>query len=179
MGEDPRDVEQRIENTRERMGDTVEALSAKADVPGRVKGYMEDKKDAVTSKVSDAKEKVTGAAGSVGENGSHAAGQAAQAARKSAGIAKENPLGLAIGSVAAGFLLGMALPTSRIEDEHLGPLLTRSRTRHGTSEARPSSTARSSHRPQPKPRRKPAKSTPATSRRASANLLGTVEQARS
>ena len=65
MGEDPRDVEQRIENTRERMGDTVEALSAKADVPGRVKGYMEDKKDAVTSKVSDAKEKVTGAAGSV------------------------------------------------------------------------------------------------------------------
>ena len=116
MGEDPRDVEQRIENTRERMGDTVEALSAKADVPGRVKGYMEDKKDAVTSKVSDAKEKVTGAAGSVGDNGSHAAGQAAQAARKSAGIAKENPLGLAsrfaevrlevAGVLFAGFLRG-------------------------------------------------------------------------
>ena len=122
MGEDPRDVEQRIENTRERMGDTVDALSAKADVPGRVKGYVEDKKDAVTSKVSDAKQKVTGAAGSVGDNGSHAAGQAAQAARKGAGIAKENPLGLAIGSIAAGFLLGMALPTSRIEDEHLGPI---------------------------------------------------------
>ena len=118
MGEDPRDVEQRIENTRERMGDTVEALSAKADVPGRVKGYMEDKKDAVTSKVSDAKQKVTGTAGSAGDNGS----QVTQAARKSAGIVKENPLGLAIGSVAAGFLLGMALPTSRIEDEHLGAL---------------------------------------------------------
>jgi len=122
MGEDPRDVEQRIENTRERMGDTVEALSAKADVPGRVKGYVDDKKDAVTSKVSDAKQKVTGTAGSAGDNGSHAAGQAAQAARKSAGIVKENPLGLAIGSIAAGFLLGMALPTSRIENEHLGPL---------------------------------------------------------
>jgi hypothetical protein len=39
------------------MGDTVEALSAKADVPGRVKGYVEDKKDAVTSKVSRAKER--------------------------------------------------------------------------------------------------------------------------
>ena len=41
---------------------------------------------------------------------------------KSAGIVKENPLGLAIGSVAVGFLVGMALPTSRIEDERLGPL---------------------------------------------------------
>ena len=70
MGEDPRDVEQRIENTSERMGDAVEALSAKADVPGRVKGYVEDKKDAVTSKVSGAKEKVTGAAGSTGDGGS-------------------------------------------------------------------------------------------------------------
>ena len=118
MGEDPRDVEQRIENTRERMGDTVDALSAKADVPGRVKGYVEDKKDAVTSKVSGAKEKVTGITGSTGDNAS----QVAQAARKSAGIVKENPLGLAIGSVAAGFLLGMALPTSRIEDERLGPM---------------------------------------------------------
>jgi hypothetical protein len=118
MGEDPRDVEQRIENTRERMGDTVEALSAKADVPGRVKGYVEDKKDAVTSKVSGAKEKVTGASGSTGDSGS----QVAQAARKSAGIVKENPLGVAIGSIAAGFLLGMSLPTSRIEDERLGPI---------------------------------------------------------
>jgi Protein of unknown function (DUF3618) len=118
MGEDPRDVEQRIENTRERMGDTVEALSAKADVPGRVKGYVEDKKDAVTSKVSGVKENVTGAAGSAGDDES----QAAQAARRSARIVKENPLGLAIGSIAAGFLLGMTLPTSRIEDERLGPI---------------------------------------------------------
>jgi hypothetical protein len=122
MGEDPRDVEQRIEDTRERMGDTVEALSAKADVPGRVKGYVEDKKDAVTGKVSDAKEKVTGTAGSTGDRGGQLAGDAARAARRSAGIVKENPLGLAIGSVAAGFLLGMSLPTSRLEDEHLGPL---------------------------------------------------------
>ena len=86
MGEDPRDVELRIEDTRERMGDTVEALSAKADVPGRVKGYVEDKKDAVTCKVSDAKEKVTGVAGSTGDSGGQVASQAAQAARKSAGI---------------------------------------------------------------------------------------------
>ena len=122
MGEDPRHVEQRIENTRERMGDTVDALSAKADVPGRVKGYVQDKKDAVTSKVSDAKDTVTGTARSTRDNGSQVAGQASQAARKSAGIVKENPLGLAVGSVAVGFLLGILLPTSRIENERLGPI---------------------------------------------------------
>jgi hypothetical protein len=122
MGEDPRDIEQRIETTRGQMGETVEALSAKADVPGRVKGYMGDKKGAVTSKVTGAKEKVTGAAGSATDSGSQLADQAGQTARKGAGIAKENPLGLAVGSVAAGFLVGMLLPTSRIEDERLGPI---------------------------------------------------------
>jgi Protein of unknown function (DUF3618) len=122
MGEDPRDIERRIDDTRERMGDTVEALSAKADVPGRVKGYVADKKDAVTSKVADAKDKVTGAAGSAAESGGQAAGQAGYAARKSAGMAKENPLGLAIGSVAVGFVVGMLLPTTEVENERLGPI---------------------------------------------------------
>jgi len=111
MGEDPREVEQRIEDTRERMGETVDALSAKADVPGRMKGYVEEKKEAVTSKITGARERVS-------DDGGQLAGQA----RKGAGIAKENPLGLAIGSVAAGFLIGMLLPESRVENERLGPI---------------------------------------------------------
>jgi hypothetical protein len=122
MGQDPRDIEQRIEATREQMGETVEALSAKADVPGRVKGYVGDKTDAVASKVTGAKEKVTGVAGSATDSGNQLAGQASQTVRTGAGIAKENPLGLAVGSVAAGFLVGMLLPTSRIEDERFGPI---------------------------------------------------------
>jgi hypothetical protein len=122
MGQVPRDIEQRIETTREQMGETVEALSAKADVPSRVKGYVGDKKDAVASKVTGAKEKGTGVAGSATDSGNQLAGQASQTARKGAGIAKENPLGLGVGSVAAGFLVGMLLPTSRIEDERLGPI---------------------------------------------------------
>jgi hypothetical protein len=40
--------------------------------------------------------------------------------RQGAGIAKENPLGLAVGAAAAGFLIGMALPSTQIEDEKLG-----------------------------------------------------------
>jgi gas vesicle protein len=35
---------------------------------------------------------------------------------------KENPLGLAIGGIAVGFLAGMLAPSSRVEDEKLGPM---------------------------------------------------------
>jgi gas vesicle protein len=38
------------------------------------------------------------------------------------GIAQENPLGLAIGAVAAGFLVGLAVPSSEVENEKLGPI---------------------------------------------------------
>ena len=37
-------------------------------------------------------------------------------------MAKENPLGLAIGAVAIGFLAGLAVPSTRVEDEKLGPM---------------------------------------------------------
>ena len=35
MGQDPAAIRQEIEQTRERMGDTVDALGYKADVPAR------------------------------------------------------------------------------------------------------------------------------------------------
>ena len=37
-------------------------------------------------------------------------------------MAQENPLGLAIGSIAAGFIVGLLLPSSRVEDQKLGPM---------------------------------------------------------
>jgi hypothetical protein len=45
-----------------------------------------------------------------------------QGARKAVGIAQENPLGLALGSVAVGFVAGLLLPSTRVEDEKLGPM---------------------------------------------------------
>jgi len=36
------------------------------------------------------------------------------------GISKENPLGLAIGGAAVGFLAGLLLPSTRVEDQKLG-----------------------------------------------------------
>ena len=122
MGQEPRDIEQQIEETRERMGDTVEALSAKADVPGRVRGYVSDKKDAVTSKLTGAKDAVAGGGSSMTSTGGDMAHGAADTARRGAGMAKDNPLGLAVGAVAAGFLIGTLLPSTDIENEKIGPM---------------------------------------------------------
>jgi len=122
VGQEPRDIEQQIEETRERMGDTVEALSAKADVPGRMRGYVSDKKDAVTSKLTGAKDAVAGSGSSMASTGGDMAHSATDTARRGAGIAKDNPLGLAVGAVAAGFLVGTLLPSTRIENEKLGPM---------------------------------------------------------
>ena len=43
-----------------------------------------------------------------------------QSARRAKGVAQENPLGLAIGSIAVGFIAGMLIPATRVEDEKLG-----------------------------------------------------------
>jgi gas vesicle protein len=114
MGQDPEVIRREIEETRERMGETVEALGYKADVPARTK-------EAVTGKVTSVKERITGAAGSVNES-TPSTGDVKQAARKGAGVAQENPLGLAIGSIAVGFLAGMLIPSTRVENEKLGPM---------------------------------------------------------
>ncbi len=47
MGKDSSEIRREIEQTRARMGDTVEALGYKADVPSRVKEAVHDKVDTV------------------------------------------------------------------------------------------------------------------------------------
>jgi len=107
MGEDPGTIRQDIEQTRTRMGDTVEALGYKTDVKTRAK-------NAISDKVGSAKQKVTGATPDSGE----VKGQA----RRVKGMAEENPLGLAIGAVAVGFVAGLLVPTTQVEDEKIGPI---------------------------------------------------------
>lgn len=101
MGEEPGEIRQEIEETRSRMGETVEALSYKTDVKQRVS----DKASALTSKVTGAvpdKESV------------QARGQ------RVAGMAEQNPLGLVIGSAAVGFVVGLLIPSTQVEDERVG-----------------------------------------------------------
>ena len=118
MGQDPDAIRREIEETRERMGETVGAIGYKADVPTRAK-------EKVSGTVTSVKESITGTASSVGGTVSDATpstGDIKQAARKGAGIAQENPMGLAVGSIAVGFLAGMLIPTTNVENEKLGPM---------------------------------------------------------
>jgi hypothetical protein len=114
MGEDPDLIRKDIEDTRERMGDTVDALGYKADVKSRAKESVSGKVDSVKEKLVGAKDTATDAAPSGGD--------VKQGARQAVGIAQENPLGLAVGAVAVGFLAGMLIPSTRVEDEKIGPM---------------------------------------------------------
>jgi hypothetical protein len=132
MGQEPDAIRQDIEQTRAEMSETVEAIGYKADVPSRAKEKVSEKVDAARAKVSEAttraKEAVTGPASRAGDTASRvgdaapSGGQVRQRARRAAGLAQENPLGLAIGAAAIGFLAGLAVPSTRVEDERLGPV---------------------------------------------------------
>ncbi|HEX8086766.1 MAG TPA: hypothetical protein VF529_20935 [Solirubrobacteraceae bacterium] len=89
------------------MGETVGAIGYKADVPSRAK-------EKVSGAVQSVRESVGGATPSTGD--------VKDVARRGAGVAQENPLGLAIGSIAIGFLAGMLLPATNVENEKLGPV---------------------------------------------------------
>jgi hypothetical protein len=107
MGQDTQQIQQDIEETRGRMGDTVEALGYRADVPSRAR-------DAVSDRVESVKAKVSGATPDGAD--------VKQGARRAKGMAQENPLGLAIGAVAVGFVGGLLVPSTRVEDEKIGPM---------------------------------------------------------
>jgi ElaB/YqjD/DUF883 family membrane-anchored ribosome-binding protein len=125
MGEDPDRIRREIEATREEMGETVDALSYKADVKSRARDSIVEKKESAKESLMGTKEsiksKVVGTTDRVGE-ATPDSEQVKENARRAAGIAQENPLGLAIGSAAVGFLVGMLLPSSRVEDQKLGPI---------------------------------------------------------
>jgi hypothetical protein len=145
MGKEPHEIRQEIEETRSRMGDTVEAIGYKADVKSRAKESISNKKDDIVSSVRNVKDNVVGTiagtgesiAGSVGsmkdstvssvQGNTPSTGDVKQRAQRAAGLAQENPWGLALGSVAVGFLAGMAFPATRVEEERIGPVASEMR----------------------------------------------------
>jgi hypothetical protein len=112
MGQDPSDIRAEIEETRSRVGDEVDALSYKTDVPARVGDYVDEKKQAVKDKVGGAKDAVTGTASKATPSGERV-GRMKDAVER-------NPLGLAVGAAAVGFVAGLAIPSTRMEDERMG-----------------------------------------------------------
>jgi hypothetical protein len=103
VGEEPDRIRAEIEQTRAEMTETVDALGYKADVKSRSK-----------ERIVGVKNKVVG--------GTPDSDEVKYKARQAASVAQQNPLGLAIGSVAMGFLAGMLIPSTRVEDEKIGPI---------------------------------------------------------
>ena len=117
MGQDPSDIRAEIEETRSRVGDEVDALSYKTDVSARVGDYVDEKKQAVKDKVTGAKDAVTGTASRAIPSG--------EKVGRVKDTAERNPLGLAVGAAAVGFVAGLVLPATRVENERMGEMSDR------------------------------------------------------
>lgn len=126
MGEEPEEIRREIEDTRARMTDTVEAIGYKADVPERIKDSISETKDRIVGRASRFGSQITGRAGELrsqmmdrsGDMGTEASQQMGRVRR----MAEDNPLGLTIGSLALGFLVGILMPTTRVESRAMGQM---------------------------------------------------------
>jgi ElaB/YqjD/DUF883 family membrane-anchored ribosome-binding protein len=106
MGQDPDTIRREIESTRSEMGETMDAIGYKTDVRSRAKESVQEKTSRFKSKISGA---------------TPDSGQVKDGAQQAVGAAQENPIGLAVGALAVGFVAGMLIPSTRVEDEKLGP----------------------------------------------------------
>jgi hypothetical protein len=114
MGEESSHIREEIEQTRTEMGDTVDALAHKTDVKSRVKESFVDKKERLRTQMAGTSSRL----GDATPDGQ----QVKEGAQHAVGVAEENPIGLALGGLAAGFVAGMLIPSTRIEDERVGPV---------------------------------------------------------
>lgn len=117
MGQDPSDIRAELEETRSRVGDEVDALSYKTDVSARVGDYVDEKKQAVKDKLTGARDAVTGTA-------SRAVPSGVKVGRVK-DTAERNPMGLTFGAAAIGFVVGLLIPSTRVENEHVGEMSDR------------------------------------------------------
>ena len=117
MGQDPSDIRAELETTRARVGDEVDALSYKTDVSARVGDYVDEKKQAVKDTFTGARDAVTGAASKAVPSG--------EKVGRIKDTAERNPMGLAVGAAAVGFVVGLAIPSTRVENERVGEMSDR------------------------------------------------------
>jgi len=117
MGQDPSDIRAELEETRSRVGEEVDALSYKTDVSARVGDYVGEKKQAVKDKLTGARDTVTGTASRAVPSGERVG--------RVKDTAERNPMGLAFGAAALGFVAGLMIPSTRVENEHVGEVSDR------------------------------------------------------
>jgi hypothetical protein len=108
---EPEEIEQEIEQTREELGETVAAMTEKADVKKQAKAKVSgakkkasEKKDAATQKAAATKEQIASKAKEVTPE---SAGTGMHQAQQ---VARENPVPVIAGLAAFGaFILGWAM----------------------------------------------------------------------
>ena len=115
-------IREEIRETRAQMGETAQALGHKADVKGRMRDSIARKKNAVVGTVSSGKNAVVGRADALVSSVSGVVPDTQQVKDGAAkvGVRRQNPVGLAVGGAAVGFLVGLVLPSTRTEDEKIG-----------------------------------------------------------
>ncbi len=97
---DPDQIRAEIEQTREELGETVAALSAKTDVKAQAKARIEETK----ASLQDKREQITGKAREISPD------SAVAAASSATETARRNPLPFAVaGAFVAGLMLGRLL----------------------------------------------------------------------
>ena len=101
---DPEQIREEIEATRQELGDTVEALAAKADVKARMREKIGATKESAAEKIGATKES---AAEKLGKARESSPDNVSSAAAQATTTAKQNPIPLAAAGVfIVGFLAG-------------------------------------------------------------------------
>jgi Protein of unknown function (DUF3618) len=126
VGQDPGEIREEIEATRDRMSETADALAYKVNVPARTKEKMAARKDALLTKVRDVaptnrqeaaeqlavgKQLLLGKAREVANNPRQAGRQSLDTTKRAAAAARRNPRMVAI---AAGLAAVLGLAAYRV-----------------------------------------------------------------
>jgi gas vesicle protein len=119
MGESTSAIREEIEATRDRMGSTVDALGYKADVPARAKESIGDTFQSAKDRLSGVGSTVSSQVSQVSD-AAPSRGDVKQTGQRAVSVAQQNPLGLAIGAAALGFIAGMLIPSTDVEDQRIG-----------------------------------------------------------
>lgn len=133
--EDKNDVGTRVKSA---VNDAISAASSRAHDASRIAASStQSLQDGVTQMTESTKHAMNGAAATVKETVAHSASSAKEnlhdatdnarettqtLAMGTKGFLEKNPLGLAIGAIAVGFLAGMTLPVSDLERDNVGPI---------------------------------------------------------